>query len=237
LFFAIARPTSGICFPSRREASTDHLSIVCRIIIVLVAIMLPDFPILKNRLMDRHIRAMHAKLDAEMPVVSKIRSVRFHEGNCFSFERDDGVVEESQTFVDIRVPIEITANLEFRDTVRSLKERTEKGTLDFAAQLEKFFFQRFHEITESVGNAVDMKGQPFTAESYLDSIERVDIDFDMFGFPIWPMHVIHPVMAETLRSQLARFRTESRLRDRGDALIERKRKEWRDREGRRRLVT
>jgi hypothetical protein len=121
--------------------------------------------------------------------------------------------------------------------VQNLKERTERLTLDFAAQLEKLFFDRFHEITESVGNAMDMKGEPFTAESYLDSIEKIDLDFDMFGIPIYPTHVIHPVMAETIRFQFARLGTESRLRDRANALIERKRKEWRDREGRRRLVT
>jgi hypothetical protein len=186
--------------------------------------------------MDRHIRDVRAKIDAQMPVVSKIRSIRFHEGNCFSFERDDGVIE-TQGFVDVRAPIEISANLEFRDTVQNLKERTERLTLDFAAQLEKLFFDRFHEITESVGNAMDMKGEPFTAESYLDSIEKIDLDFDMFGIPIYPTHVIHPVMAETIRFQFARLGTESRLRDRANALIERKRKEWRDREGRRRLVT
>lgn len=209
---------------------------ICRIIDLLAAIMLPDFPKLKDRLMERHIRDIRAKVDAQMPVVSKVRSVRFHEGNCFSFERDDGVVE-SKGFVDVRAPIEIAANLEFRDTVQNIKERTEQLTLDFAAQLEKFFFKRFEEITASVGNAVDMKGEPFTAESHLDSLERVDLDFDMFGFPIYPMYVCHPGMAETIRSELARFRTESRLRDRAEALIERKRKEWRDREGRRRLVT
>jgi hypothetical protein len=198
--------------------------------------MLPDFPSLKGRLMDRHIRDLRVKIDAQMPVVSQIRSVRFHEGNCFSVERDDGVIE-SLGFVDVRAPIQITANLEFKDTVRNLKERTEQLTLDFAAQLEKLFFERFHEITESAGNAIDMKGEPFTAESYLDSLERVDLDFDMFGFPIFPMQVTHPLMAATIRYELARFRTESRLKDRAEALIERKRKEWRDREGRRRLVT
>jgi hypothetical protein len=198
--------------------------------------MLPDFPKLKVRLMDRHIRDVRAKVDAKMPVVSRIRAVRFHEGDCFSFERDDGVVE-SKGFVDISAPIQIDANLEFKHTVQGLKERTEQLTLDFAAQLEKFFFERLHEITESVGNAVDMKGQPFTAESYLDSIERLDLDFDMFEFPIYPLHVIHPVMEETIRAQFARLKTESRLRDRADTLIERKRKDWRDREGRRRLVT
>jgi hypothetical protein len=151
-------------------------------------------------------------------------------------ERDDGVIE-SQTLTDVRQPIEVSAKLEFKETVRSLKEKTERLTLDFAAQLEKLFFDRFHEITESVGNAIDMKGAPFTAESYLDSIERIEIEFDIFGFPILPMQVIHPAMAETVRSEMARLGAESCLRDRANALLEQKRKEWRDRESRRRLVT
>ena len=198
--------------------------------------MLPDFPSLKGRLMDRHVREIRAKIDAQMPVISKIRSVRFHEGNSFSVERDDGVIE-SQGFIDVRSPIQISANLEFKETVQNLKSETEKLALDFASQLEKLFFERITEITESVGNAMDMKCAPFTAESYLDMLDRVQLDFDMFGLPIYPTQVCHPVMGETLQREFARFRTESRLRERAEAIIEQKRREWRDREGRRRLVT
>jgi hypothetical protein len=186
--------------------------------------------------MDRRIREIRAKIDAQMPVVSKIRSVRFHEGGSFALERDDGVAE-SQGFIDVQSPIEISANLEFKETVQNLKEETEKLALDFASQIEKLFFDRFSEITESVGNAIDMKGAPFTAESYLDGLDRVQLDFDAFGLPIYPTEICHPVMTETIRTEFARFRTEARLRERADTIIGQKRREWRDREGRRRLVT
>lgn len=186
--------------------------------------------------MDRRIREIRVKIDAQMPIVSKIRSVRFHEGNSFSVERDDGIIE-SQGFIDVRSPIQISANLQFKETVQNLKAETEKLALDFASQLEKLFFERFTEITESVGNAMDMNGAPFTAESYLDMLDRVDLEFDMFGLPIYPTQVCHPVMAETLQREFGRFRTESRLRERAETIIDRKRREWRDREGRRRLVT
>jgi len=198
--------------------------------------MLPDFPSLKGRLMDRRVSEIRAKIDAQMPIVSKIRSVRFHEGNSFSVQRDDGVIE-SQGFIDVRSPIQISANLEFKETVENLKVETEKLAVDFASQLEKLFFERFTKITESVGNAMDMKGEPFTAESYLDMLDRVELDFDMFGLPIYPTQVCHPVMGETLQREFARFRTESGLRGRAETIIEQKRREWRDREGRRRLVT
>jgi hypothetical protein len=78
-----------------------------------------------------------------------------------------------------------------------LKEKTDKLTLDVAAQIEKVFFERFREITSEVGNAIDMKGAPFTLEAYLDSMERVDIDFDMFGFPEFPTQVMHLSMVAT----------------------------------------
>jgi hypothetical protein len=197
---------------------------------------LPDFPNLKHRLMERHVREVRAKVDAQMPVVSKIRSVRFHEGNSFSVERDDGIVE-SQAFIDVRTPIEISRHLEFNETVQSLKEKTEKLTLDVAAQIEKVFFERFHEITSEVGNAIDMKGAPFTLEAYLDSMERVDIDFDMFGFPEFPTQVMHPSMVATYEAEMARCKDSAALRERAESIIERKRKDYRDREGRRRLVT
>jgi hypothetical protein len=198
--------------------------------------MLPDFPTLKNRLMDRHTREFRARVDEQTPIVSKIRSVRLHEGDRFSVERDDGVIE-SQDFVDVRIPLEISAQLEYSETIKTLKERNEQLTMDVASQLEKHFFERFREITEEVGNAIDAKGAPFTLEFYLDSLERLEIDFDMFGLPIYPLQICHPSMASTIRAELGRLKSESLLRERAELIIEKKRKDWRDRESRRRLVT
>jgi hypothetical protein len=84
--------------------------------------MLPDFPALKAQLMKQHMRKFQADMDAQMPIVSQIRSVRFHEGKAFSFERSDGVVE-IQEFLDVKKPVQISARLEFDETVHELKQQ------------------------------------------------------------------------------------------------------------------
>jgi hypothetical protein len=106
-----------------------------------------------------------------------------------------------------------------------------------ASYLERLLFDTLERTSKEVGNAMDMKGQPFTLEAYLDSLEMVDMDFDSFGMPEFPTQVIHPSMEPIIRAEFQRFKTSSALRDRAQSILEQKRKDWRDRESRRRLVT
>ncbi len=198
--------------------------------------MLPDFPAPKAELAKEHRRKIEGDMDARMPIVSKIRSVRFHEGNGFSLERHDGVIE-TQEFQDVKIPVQVSARLEFSETVRELKQQVRNVAADMAAHLETMLFQTLERTSKEVGNAMDMKGQPFTLESYLDMLEKVDIDFDSFGMPEFPTQVIHPSMGPTVRAEFARFQNSAALRDRAESIMQQKRKDWRDRESRRRLVT
>lgn len=198
--------------------------------------MLPDFPALKAQLAREHCRKIEADMDAQMPIVSKIRSVRFHEGNGFSLERHDGVIE-TQEFQDVKKPVQVSARLEFSETVQELKQQVKNVASDMAAHLETMLFQTLERTSKEVGNAMDMKGQPFTLESYLDMLEKIDIEFDSFGMPEFPTQVIHPSMGPTVRAEFERFKTSSVLRDRAEFIMQQKRKDWHDRESRRRLVT
>lgn len=198
--------------------------------------MLPDFPSLKAELAREHRRKVEAEIHAQMPIVSKIRSVRFHEGNGFSFERHDEVIE-TQEFQDVKMPVQVSARLEFSETVQAMKEQVRNVASDMAAHLEAMLFRTLERTSKEVGNAMDMKGQPFTLESYLDMLEKVDMDFDSFGMPEFPTQVIHPSMGPTVRAEFERFKTSSVLRDRAESIMQQKRKDWRDRESRRRLVT
>ena len=107
---------------------------------------------------------------------------------------------------------------------------------DMAAHLETMLFQTLERTSNEVGNAMDMKGQPFTLESYLDMLEKVDINFDSFGMPEFPTQVIDLSMGPTVRAEFERFKTSSVLRDRAEFIMQ-KMKDWHDRESRRRLVT
>jgi hypothetical protein len=198
--------------------------------------MLLDFPSIKKSLMEDHKRKIQGDIDAKMPLASQIKVVPMHEGDGFSFERSDGVIE-SQKFSAIEKPIAVAARLEFADTVESLKEKTDELTTEVASEIERMLFDSVTRVTTEVGNSLDMKGRPFTAEAYLESLEMLDIDFDFFGMPQMPSQVAHPAMIATITAELERFKTSSTLRERYASILEKKCEEWRDRESRRRLVT
>lgn len=198
--------------------------------------MLPDFPALKAQLAREHRRKVEAEIDAQMPVVSRIRSVRFHEGNGFSFERHDEVIE-TQEFKDVKIPVQVSARLEFSETVQELKQQVRNVATDMAAYLETLLFQTVERTSKEVGTATNMNGQPFTLESYLDSLEKIDINFDSFGMPEFPTPVCAPSLWKKMQAEFERFKSSSVLRDRAESIIGQKWKDWRDRESRRRLVT
>jgi hypothetical protein len=197
--------------------------------------MLPDFPKLKERLLIEHSAKFKRQTDSQMPIMSKIKSVPSHEGHCFSIERTDGVVER-QDFIEMQVPIVISRQLSFPDTIDQIAQRTRELSSNVAKQMELLFQTRFEETMKEVGNAVDMQGAPLTFETFLDMLDRVDMDFDNFGMPEWP-EIHPPAMREVLRQQSVRLSTESQLRERAESILKKKREDWRDRESRRRLVS
>jgi hypothetical protein len=197
--------------------------------------MLPDFPKLKERLLIEHSAAFKRQTDSQMPIMSKVKSIPNHEGHCFSIERTDDVIER-QEFVAMRIPIVISRQMSFPDTVDQIGQRMRDLSSNVAQQMESLFQTRFEETMKEVGNAVDMQGAPFTLEAFFDMMDRVDIDFDTFGMPEWP-EIHPPAMREVLRQQIGRLSTESKLRERADSILKKKREDWRDRESRRRLVS
>jgi len=197
--------------------------------------MLPDYPSLKGRMMKERTAAFQRDVDGKMPIVSRIKSVRIHEGHSFSNERTDGVIDV-QEFLHIEGPIAVSAGLEFDQTVEEVRKKIEDLAGDVAAHMEQVFAANFERVTSEVGNAFDMKGAPFTLESYIDMLDHVDVAFDNFGFPVWPTPMGRPEMIEAMSREFVRLKTSSVLRDRVEALVQKKREEWRARESGRRLV-
>jgi hypothetical protein len=92
------------------------------------------------------------------------------------------------------------------------------------------------ERTRAVGNEIDGGGRPLSAELILDAWEKVQIDFDSDGGPQWPTIVVHPTQKDRLIAELSRLDFDLELRRRREALLTRKREEWRAREASRILV-
>jgi hypothetical protein len=83
---------------------------------------------------------------------------------------------------------------------------------------------------------VNGKGQPFTFELFLETLEKISIDFDDQGNPYLPTVVVSPELGAKLKSKLPEWEANPDYDKRFKELIERKRKEWNDRESHRKLV-
>ena len=95
----------------------------------------------------------------------------------------------------------------------------------------EMFYRKMNEVTEEVGNAMDMKGAPLTQDAFFTMLERVDMEFGPDNLPTSVWHTT-PALAEVIR----KWDDDPAFRSRYEELLDRKRNEWRDRESNRKLV-
>jgi hypothetical protein len=198
--------------------------------------VLPDFPELKAEL-DNYIRVrLRKKMDARDSVVSQVRQYTQHEGLIQRYKQlgpDGKVVEEGfevlstefVTSVD-EIPTLMGNNLE-----KKLDEIAEKT----AATLATAFYKKVGEACQEVGNSMNADGQPLSAESLLQMMDKVEMEFDQTGKPTTAI-VFHPNMTESFRKVAEQIDNDPELKRRTDAILARRREAWATRESNRKLV-
>jgi hypothetical protein len=97
-------------------------------------------------------------------------------------------------------------------------------------------FSTLHKSVEEVGNTLDAKGQPLTAEMILKMWETMLINFDEQGNPQMPTLVFNPIQEERVKEQFRRLETEPELIKRKQEIMNRQKLDWYDRESNRKLV-
>lgn len=114
----------------------------------------------------------------------------------------------------------------------ALAEQVNRSAEERLAQVMPHFFDVLHRTSDAAGTAADAGGRPFSFELYLEVLERMEIQFDREGNPILPTLVMHPSMAEQLRSQPPITPEQEKAKN---DLIERKRTEFNARRRHRKL--
>lgn len=196
--------------------------------------MLPDYLSLKTSLMENLTGTMRAGVDAD-GVLAMVHHFTAHEGDGFVTEREDGTADEGK-YRRFQHAIEISPHdIELRG-VSAVKDVLREMQDALARSQHDALFDELKKATESVGTALDAGGKPFTAELWLDAMERMEFSFDPDGKWKPPTIVIAPGQRERVAQELARLDTDASLAARMESVIQQKRQEWRDREARRRLV-
>ncbi len=196
--------------------------------------MLPDFPKIKKKFED-NINIYIRKLVRQDPVFSQIREEIHFEGEKMATKTMDGELDEGG-YQEISGEIKINKDeiiekgpIAFINNIQEVAEEIKK-------QKAEMMFRKIDEITTKTGNKVDIKGRPLTFDVFMEMLEKLWIDFDSNGNPIMPTLVISPKLGEKMKERIVEWEKNPDCKKRHNELIERKRKEWNDRESHRILV-
>lgn len=199
--------------------------------------MTPDFPSIKEKLHKILLQRWKNVVYAQTSPFSHNRRM-IHEGGESKRDviiREDGSIEETK-FAESRGEFEVKfAEVEFL-TFDKVIEKIDAAASKMAEMQSRKMYESIAEATDRVGNVLDGKGRPFSAEMVLEMFDKVMLDFDEKGelhnFAI----VIPPAMSKKVKEELEKIEEDPVLKKRFDEIITRKKDEWRVRESNRKLV-
>lgn len=196
--------------------------------------MLPDFIDLKRRIArDRQGRLRDR--EGEESLSSLIPAFRNHEGDRFTLVREDQSVhtKEYRTFA---VEMNLKAADLLAEGARPIHEMLNKASEQMEKQLSETFQHVMTEATTEAGTVTNAAGRPFSAELYIEGIEKMELTFGDDGTWLMPTTVLHPSRLAQFRRETSRLDTDPVLHARLTKIVDEKREVWRAREARRALV-
>ncbi len=193
--------------------------------------MLPDFPTSKAEIRKHILRATEQAERAKAPLLARIKSFAQHEGTSHSYDRIRAKAVTNEGFEPIGVPVIVDVS-EIPDLVgEKLAAKIDAVGDALARKSMEMFYRKINEVTQEVGNAMDMKGAPLTQDAFFTMLERMDMEFGPDNLPTFVWHTT-PALAEVV----GKWEDDPAFRSRYEELLDRKRNDWRDRESNRKLV-
>jgi hypothetical protein len=200
--------------------------------------MLPDFRAVKAELTEHALNYMRKHIDTADPIIRDIRKTVQHEGDVHTYTTTDGEQREMDYGTSLEGAIVFTREERTSGdlTVRDVFERVHKAADEMVGQSARHMFDIIGKAAEEVGNTVSAGSGPMTFDLFLETIDRMQVDFDEdTGKPTFQL-VMGPELAEKTRKLADEWESNPEYTARHDALIRRKREEWNAREARRKLV-
>ena len=196
--------------------------------------MLPDWPSIKKELDDLLMAGVELRRYEMAPMTSRIGHRIYHEGTGGILVREDG--EEDP--MDLKTT---SAQVDFEGAelgtipLRDVFERYRKLIGEISHEQEATLVEAMKEAVDKTGNTVDAEGRKFGPDLILDVFEKVRVSFDSDGMPLWPTFFIGENAGDAMQDAIEKLEEEP-YRSRLAEITERKKREWLDRESRRKLV-
>lgn len=196
--------------------------------------MLPDFPAIKRQIAADRTNELRSAERADS-ILSLFNRYRQHEGDRFTIVQEDQTVRTSRYR-----QVEVEGTFKVADLLANGTQAIRDVLATMAQGLSKDQVKMFEEVmkstTDDAGTAVHAEGRPFSAELFIEAIEKMELSFDDDGNWQMPTLVSHPMHEARIRSELARLDATPELQAKATAIVIKKREEWRAREAGRALV-
>ena len=196
--------------------------------------MLPDYPSIKKKIQKKFVEAIKREIQKD-PLLSQIKIRHVHEGDILTSSTMDGYSERVE-YKLISAKLAITNEEIINKGPNAFFSRVDVIAREMAKQQSQLFFKKMDEVTERTGQVVDAKSKPLSPQLILKVLEKIAIDFDEYGNPIFPTLFLSPKQYEKIKDKIPKWESDPELRKKHRELIEKKRREWIDRESRRKLV-
>lgn len=198
--------------------------------------MLPDLPKLKADIAQVFHVILKNRLNAYLGVVGEAPRSFIKEGRNPVTLRPDSSRDETTlkaTSAETFFKLEEIPHL----TVEQRIARLDTVAREMANQISAHAFAKINEAVDKVGNVVDAKGKPFSAEAIFEILDKIQIDFEPDGVKHKEITVvIPPGLAGRVKETLEQIHQDTELSKRYKDIIDKKRTEWRARESARKLV-
>jgi hypothetical protein len=195
--------------------------------------MLPDYPEIKRKLLINFQKHMikETQQDTLMKVVQK---KPIYEGNNLEINSISGH-SKRKGFQTISTEFRIKPEDLIEKGLDAYYSKFSEITEEMRKKQSKILIEAFEETTNQTGNIVDCKSKPM-AEWYLEVLDKVSIIFDEFGNPTMPDIFVSPDDYERIKSDYSKLQFDPNIKEKIREIVERKRREWIDKENNRKLV-
>lgn len=157
-----------------------------------------------------------------------------HEGHRAAYIREDGKLDEV-VWKTATASATIDLNEAENWTEEQVYAHYEQMAEQMAYQQKRMTFEEIDKTVKSVGNEVSFNGPP-SPEALLRIYENMWIEFEDNGKHRDLTLVCSPEAKPQFERALQQLESDPELRRRYEELMERKRREWRERESARKLV-
>ncbi len=200
--------------------------------------MLPDFPKLRHELARQVMLKLHTMIQQKEPLLAEIRGITQREGDVLAYDQltAEGVKIVTEGFKEVRSPF-VTRMEDVPSLVgEKLDAKLEGIADDVARQLSEGFRHTINTTLREAGNSVDAGGAPLSKELYLQTMERIEMNFDPRTRRPELWFWAGPRMVEAMQKAWEEWQQDRDFMRKYNELLARKYEDWRDRESGRKLV-